>query len=111
MWFNPRLCVMSGSSVRVAERSPALMRSRLRSRRLSSKTGQVPCVFSGRIWSSGGHGLRWKWQFELGPNHEVMGSPLRILLPPSCKVGDQLRVQIFYSTTKDCTAVQWLGKE
>ncbi|RPD70849.1 leukotriene A4 hydrolase N-terminal domain-containing protein, partial [Lentinus tigrinus ALCF2SS1-7] len=49
--------------------------------------------------------------FELGPNHAVMGSPLRILLPPSRKVGDQLRVQIFYSTTKDCTAVQWLGKE
>ncbi|RDX51566.1 zincin [Lentinus brumalis] len=49
--------------------------------------------------------------FELGPNHAVMGSPLRILLPPSRKVGDQIRVQIFYSTTKDCTAVQWLGKE
>ncbi|TFK89276.1 zincin [Polyporus arcularius HHB13444] len=49
--------------------------------------------------------------FELGPNHAVMGSPLRILLPPSRKVGDQIRVQVFYSTTKDCTAVQWLGKE
>ena len=47
MWFNPRLCVMSGSSVRVAERSPALMRSRLRSRRLSSKTGRVTCVLTG----------------------------------------------------------------
>ncbi|RPD59495.1 zincin [Lentinus tigrinus ALCF2SS1-6] len=40
-----------------------------------------------------------------------MGSPLRILLPPSRKVGDQIRVQIFYSTTKDRPAVQWLGKE
>ena len=34
-----------------------------------------------------------------------------ILLPPSRKVGDKIRVQIFYSTTKDCTAVQWLDKE
>ncbi|RPD67601.1 leukotriene A4 hydrolase N-terminal domain-containing protein, partial [Lentinus tigrinus ALCF2SS1-7] len=33
---------------------------------------------------------------------------LRILFPPSRKVGDQLRIQIFYSTTKNCTAVQWL---
>ncbi|KAI0735797.1 peptidase family M1-domain-containing protein [Earliella scabrosa] len=49
--------------------------------------------------------------FELGPNHDVMGTPLRILLPPSRKVGDTLRVQIFYSTTKHCTAVQWLDKE
>ena len=40
-----------------------------------------------------------------------MGSPLHILLPPSLKVGDKIRVQIFYSTTKDCTAVQWLDKE
>ena len=36
---------------------------------------------------------------------------LHILLPPSRKVGDKIRVQIFYSTTKDCTAVQWLEKE
>ncbi|RPD59481.1 hypothetical protein L227DRAFT_601448 [Lentinus tigrinus ALCF2SS1-6] len=36
---------------------------------------------------------------------------LRILFPPSRKVGDQLRIQIFYSSTKNCTAVQWLGKE
>ena len=50
-------------------------------------------------------------QFELGPNHAVMGSPLHILLPPALKVGDKIRVQIFYSTTKDCTAVQWLDKE
>lgn len=40
-----------------------------------------------------------------------MGAPLRILLPPSRKVGDQIRIQIFYSTSKDCTAVQWLQKE
>ena len=50
-------------------------------------------------------------QFKLGDHHDVMGKPLRIPLPANRKVGDQLRVQIFYSTTKDCTAVQWLGKE
>ncbi|KAI0757548.1 metalloprotease [Daedaleopsis nitida] len=49
--------------------------------------------------------------FKLGPHHEVMGKPLHIPLPVNRKVGDQLRVQIFYSTTKDCTAVQWLDKE
>ncbi|KAI0762471.1 metalloprotease [Fomes fomentarius] len=31
--------------------------------------------------------------------------------PPSRKVGDQIRIQIFYTTSKDCTAVQWLEKE
>ena len=40
-----------------------------------------------------------------------MGTPLTIPLPVSRKVGDEVRVQIFYSTTKDCTAVQWLEKE
>lgn len=40
-----------------------------------------------------------------------MGAPLHILLPRYRKVGDQLRVQIFYSTTKDSPALQWLEKE
>ena len=40
-----------------------------------------------------------------------MGTPLTIPLPVSRKVGDEVRVQIFYSTTKECPALQWLDKE
>ena len=40
-----------------------------------------------------------------------MGRPLRIYIPTSRKVGEKIRVQIFYSTTEKCTAVQWLDKE
>ncbi|RPD70851.1 hypothetical protein L226DRAFT_538669 [Lentinus tigrinus ALCF2SS1-7] len=40
-----------------------------------------------------------------------MRSWARLFASSSRKVGDQIRVQIFYSTTKDCTAVQWLGKD
>ncbi|KAH9891199.1 peptidase family M1-domain-containing protein [Cubamyces lactineus] len=50
-------------------------------------------------------------EFSLGPNHEVMGAPLKVVLPANRAVGDKIRVQIFYSTTKACTALQWLDKE
>lgn len=40
-----------------------------------------------------------------------MGAPLKVLLPSNRAVGDKTRVQIFYSTTKDCDALQWLEKE
>ncbi|OSD05714.1 hypothetical protein PYCCODRAFT_1465050 [Trametes coccinea BRFM310] len=50
-------------------------------------------------------------EFSLGPKHEVMGVPLKVVLPADRAVGDKIRVQIFYSTTKDCTALQWLDKE
>ncbi|KAI8983283.1 peptidase family M1-domain-containing protein [Trametes punicea] len=49
--------------------------------------------------------------FSLGPKHEVMGVPLKVILPSNRSVGEKVRVQIFYSTTKDCTALQWLDKE
>ncbi|KAI0324458.1 hypothetical protein GY45DRAFT_1331548 [Cubamyces sp. BRFM 1775] len=50
-------------------------------------------------------------EFSLGPNHEVMGAPLKVVLPANHAVGDKIRVQIFYSTTMACTALQWLDKE
>ena len=40
-----------------------------------------------------------------------MGAPLKVVLPANRAVGDKIRVQIFYSTTKACTALQWLDKE
>ncbi|KAI0825316.1 peptidase family M1-domain-containing protein [Trametes gibbosa] len=49
--------------------------------------------------------------FSLGANHEVMGAPLKVVLPSNRAVGDKTRVQIFYSTSQDCTALQWLDKE
>ena len=40
-----------------------------------------------------------------------MGAPLRIPLPANLKAGEKVKLEVFYSTTKDCTAVQWLDKE
>ncbi|TBU46292.1 metalloprotease [Dichomitus squalens] len=51
------------------------------------------------------------FDFKLGPLHAVMGTPLIIPVPSGLKVGDQVHVQIFYSTTKECPALQWLDKE
>jgi leukotriene-A4 hydrolase len=50
-------------------------------------------------------------QYDLKPKHEVMGSALHILLPEGLKSGTSIDVKISYSTTKDCTALQWLDKE
>ncbi|KAI1790494.1 metalloprotease [Ganoderma leucocontextum] len=49
--------------------------------------------------------------FSFGKHHDVMGTPLTIPLPPSRKAGDEIHVQVFYSTTKECPALQWLDKE
>ncbi|CDO71730.1 hypothetical protein BN946_scf184920.g14 [Trametes cinnabarina] len=50
-------------------------------------------------------------EFSLGPTHAVMGAPLTVALPANRAVGDKIRVQVFYRTTQDCTALQWLDKE
>lgn len=50
-------------------------------------------------------------KFVLGAKHEVMGSALRIPLLPGIKTGSTAKVTIFYKTTKDSTALQWLAKE
>ncbi|KAI0785951.1 peptidase family M1-domain-containing protein [Abortiporus biennis] len=49
--------------------------------------------------------------FKIGANHPVMGSPLHISLPSSPKVGSKVKVTIFYKTSKNATALQWLAKE
>ncbi|KAI0742559.1 metalloprotease [Daedaleopsis nitida] len=50
-------------------------------------------------------------QFVLGPKHEVMGRSLHITLPSDLKTGDTVKVQVFYYTTEDSIALQWLEKE
>ncbi|KAJ7086015.1 peptidase family M1-domain-containing protein [Mycena belliarum] len=50
-------------------------------------------------------------QHDVKPKHEVMGSALHIPLPKGLKSGTSVSVAVFYSTTKDCTALQWLEKE
>lgn len=44
-----------------------------------------------------------------------MGCALRIQLPnhgePRPPIGSKFKVTVHYSTTKDCTALQWLDKE
>ncbi|KAJ7895862.1 leukotriene A4 hydrolase [Mycena leptocephala] len=47
----------------------------------------------------------------LRAEHEVMGSALHIPLPAGLKSGTAISVAVFYKTTKDCTALQWLEKE
>jgi leukotriene-A4 hydrolase len=49
-------------------------------------------------------------KFVLGAKHKVMGSALRVPLIPGTK-GFTAKVTIFYKTTKDSTALQWLAKE
>ncbi|KAF8480769.1 leukotriene-A4 hydrolase [Russula ochroleuca] len=49
--------------------------------------------------------------FVLGAKHEVMGSALNIPLLPGTKAGSTAKVTIYYKTTKDSTALQWLAKE
>ena len=40
-----------------------------------------------------------------------MGSALHVVLPNSPAEGQRFKVTVHYSTTKDCTALQWLAKE
>ncbi|KAF7295355.1 Leuk-A4-hydro-C domain-containing protein [Mycena indigotica] len=49
--------------------------------------------------------------FDLKAHHEVMGSALHVTLPKGLKKGTSVKIAIAYSTTKDCTALQWLEKE
>ncbi|KAF7320841.1 Leuk-A4-hydro-C domain-containing protein [Mycena chlorophos] len=49
--------------------------------------------------------------FELKPKHPVMGSALHVSLPAGLKKGTSVKLSVVYSTTKDCTALQWLEKE
>ncbi|KAJ6620129.1 peptidase family M1-domain-containing protein [Mycena sp. CBHHK59/15] len=49
--------------------------------------------------------------YDLKPKHGVMGSALHIPLPKGLKAGSSIDVTVFYKTTKNCTALQWLGKE
>ncbi|KAJ7171572.1 peptidase family M1-domain-containing protein [Mycena crocata] len=49
--------------------------------------------------------------YDLKPKHEVMGSALHVSLPKGLKSGTSVGVTMFYKTTKDCTALQWLEKE
>jgi len=48
-----------------------------------------------------------KANWELGKRFEPYGSPLSIELPAEAGVGD-VEIDILLSTTKDCTALQWL---
>ncbi|KAF7330388.1 Leukotriene A-4 hydrolase [Mycena venus] len=48
---------------------------------------------------------------ELKSKHEVLGSALHIPLSVGLKSGTSITVTVFYKTTKDCTALQWLSKE
>ncbi|KAG8836286.1 hypothetical protein FRC17_007436 [Serendipita sp. 399] len=49
--------------------------------------------------------------FNLGDHHEVMGSSLTIPLSTPLAKGQEVEVRIDYSTTTNCTALQWLDKE
>lgn len=40
-----------------------------------------------------------------------MGAALHLPLPSGLKVGQKVKATIHYKTTKDCMALQWLGKE
>lgn len=50
-------------------------------------------------------------KFVLGAKHQVMGSALHISLLSRTRAGSTMKVTIFYKTTKDSTALQWLAKE
>ncbi|KZF21561.1 leukotriene A-4 hydrolase [Xylona heveae TC161] len=52
-------------------------------------------------------GTAAKW--EVLPRLEPYGSPLKISLPSGVADGETVNVDISLSTTKDCTALQWLG--
>ncbi|KAI0245676.1 hypothetical protein BJV78DRAFT_1277392 [Lactifluus subvellereus] len=50
-------------------------------------------------------------EFSLGAKHEVMGSALNVPLTRGIRAGSIVKITIFYRTTKDSTALQWLSKE
>jgi len=55
---------------------------------------------------SAGNELKW----DLGKRKGTLGSPLTIQLG-SRKKGEEIEVEVEYSTTKECTALGWLTKE
>lgn len=40
-----------------------------------------------------------------------MGAALHLPLPSGLKVGQKVKATVYYKTTKDCMALQWLNKE
>ncbi|KAF8207284.1 hypothetical protein K438DRAFT_2013778 [Mycena galopus ATCC 62051] len=48
---------------------------------------------------------------EVKPKNEVMGSALHIPLPAALKSKTSILIVVFYKTTKDSLALQWLSKE
>lgn len=46
--------------------------------------------------------------FSSGPQHPVMGAALTIQLTKEMGPGETMEMEIFYSTTADCTALGWL---
>ncbi|KAA1468302.1 Metalloprotease [Dentipellis sp. KUC8613] len=49
--------------------------------------------------------------FVIGDKHPVMGSSLAIPFSQAAKSGSQVVVKIYYKTSKESTALQWLAKE
>jgi leukotriene-A4 hydrolase len=43
--------------------------------------------------------------------HEALGEGLVVQLPAAAQKGDVVSIKVSYSTSKDCTALCWLGKE
>ncbi|KAG8823910.1 hypothetical protein FRC19_002883 [Serendipita sp. 401] len=50
-------------------------------------------------------------KFKLGEHHEVMGSSLTIPINTPLAKDEEVEVVVWYSTTPECTALQWLDKE
>ena len=50
-------------------------------------------------------------EFSLGDEHEAFGQALSVALPPSAAAGATLKVAIYYATSPESSALQWLPKE
>ena len=55
--------------------------------------------------------LTHRMQYTLDSVHPVMGSALHIKVPSVPAPGSHVKATIYYKTTADCTALQWLAKE
>ena len=49
-------------------------------------------------------------EYELGQKHDIFGVPITVKFKP-IKQGEIVKVKIFYETTQDCSALQWLTPE
>ncbi|KAI9207265.1 peptidase family M1-domain-containing protein [Polychytrium aggregatum] len=47
-------------------------------------------------------------EFVVHDRHAIYGSPVQIRFPRALAKGEEIAVKVVYSTTKDCTAIQWL---